>query len=152
MHIIFIIFVRNDKAGFKIILKFFKKEFCTKEYLLFLVIGGINTLDCALFAEVIRWLGMDVNLAFNMGYFLSNVVAYVLNCYFVFPSKLSVGQYVRFALSYVPNFVIENLVVLVSYNYYTVPPLASFLLAAFVAMPITFLLVKLYAFGRRIAK
>lgn len=96
--------------------------------------------------------GVDVNLAFNIGYLLSNVLAYVLNCYFIFPSKLNLGQYVRFAVSYIPNFVIENLVVLISYNYYTIPPLASFLLAAFVAMPITFLLVKLYAFGCKLKK
>lgn len=137
---------------FKIFLKFLKDEFWTREYFLFLVIGGINTLDCAFFAEVIRMLGVDVNLAFNIGYLLSNVVAYVLNGYFIFPSKFSLEQYVRFAVSYIPNFIIENLVVLISYNYYTIPPLASFLLAAFVAMPITFLLVKLYAFGRSLKK
>ena len=116
------------------------------------MIGGINTLDCSFFAEIIRILGVDVNLAFNIGYFLSNVLAYVLNCYFVFPSKLQLGQYLRFAVSYIPNFVIENLVVLISYNYYALPPLVSFLVAAFVAMPITFLLVKLFAFGRNIKK
>ena len=137
---------------FKIFLKFLRNEFWSREYFLFLVVGGINTLDCAFFAEVVRMVGVDVNLAFNIGYLLSNVLAYVLNCYFIFPSKLSLGQYVRFAVSYIPNFVIENLVVLISYNYYTIPPLASFLLAAFVAMPITFLLVKLYAFGRKLKK
>ncbi len=137
---------------FKIFLKFLRNEFWSREYFLFLVIGGINTLDCAFFAEVVRMVGVDVNLAFNIGYLLSNVLAYVLNCYFVFSSRLNLGQYVRFAVSYIPNFVIENLVVLVSYNYYTIPPLASFLLAAFVAMPITFLLVKLYAFGRKLKK
>jgi len=56
-------------------------------FLLFLVIGCINTFDCTLFAKVLIYFGLAANLAFNVGYLLSNIIAYWLNSVFVFTAS-----------------------------------------------------------------
>lgn len=125
-----------------------KHHFFTRAFLLFLVIGTINTFLCSFLATVLEPLVGNANLAFNIGYFLSNVNAYLLNSLFVFPTRMTLVRYVKFFLSYVPNYIIQNAIVFVAYNLLGLPSIASYLLAAILGVPITFLCVKIFAFGR----
>lgn len=127
-----------------------RRQFWTKEFFLFTAVGVVNTLDCSLFAAVLMECGIpDANLAFNIGYVLSNILAYLLNCWLVFSARPQFAQYLRFALSYAGNMAIENAAVLVLYNWLGFPPVASFVAAAVVSVPVTFLLVKMYAFRKK---
>ena len=92
---------------------------------------------------------MDGNLAFNIGYIISNMIAYWLNSTFLFPEPLQLTRYGRFFLSYIPNYLIQNIIVFLVYNLLGLPSVVSFLLAAIIGLPVTFLLVKLFAFQRR---
>ncbi|WP_278832154.1 GtrA family protein [Mitsuokella multacida] len=125
-----------------------KHHFFTRAFLLFLVVGTINTFLCSFLATVIEPLVGNANLAFNIGYLLSNVNAYLLNSVFVFPTRMTLVRYVKFFLSYVPNYIIQNAIVFVAYNLLGLPSIASYLLAAILGVPITFLCVKIFAFGR----
>lgn len=125
-----------------------KHHFFTRAFLLFLVIGTINTFLCSFLATVLEPLVGNANLAFNIGYLLSNVNAYLLNSLFVFPTRMTLVRYVKFFLSYVPNYIIQNAIVFVAYNLLGLPSIASYLLAAILGVPITFLCVKIFAFGR----
>ena len=125
-----------------------KHHFFTRAFLLFLVVGTINTFLCSFLATVIEPLVGNANLAFNIGYLLSNVNAYLLNSLFVFPTRMTLTHYVKFFLSYVPNYIIQNAIVFVAYNLLGLPSIASYLLAAILGVPITFLCVKIFAFGR----
>lgn len=130
-------------------LKTLKHHFFSREFLLFLVVGCINTFLCSFLAELFTPLIGNANVAFNAGYLLSNINAYILNGWLVFPTHLTLVRYVKFFLSYVPNYLIQNVIVLVFYNWLGLPSLASFLIAAVLGVPITFLFVKIFAFGRR---
>jgi len=125
-----------------------KRHFLSREFLLFLVVGCINTFLCSFLAELLTPLLGNANVAFNAGYLLSNINAYILNGWLVFPTRLTLARYVKFFLSYVPNYIIQNIIVLVFYNWLGLPSLASFLIAAVLGVPITFLFVKIFAFGR----
>ena len=125
-----------------------KHHFFTRAFLLFLVVGTINTFRCSFLATVIEPLVGNANLAFNIGYLLSNVNAYLLNSLFVFPTRMTLTRYVKFFLSYVPNYIIQNAIVFIAYNLLGLPSIASYLLAAILGVPITFLCVKIFAFGR----
>ncbi len=125
-----------------------KHHFFTRAFLLFLVVGTINTFLCSFLATVIEPLVGNANLAFNIGYLLSNVNAYLLNSVFVFPTRMTLVRYVKFFLSYVPNYIIQNAIVFIAYNLLGLPSIASYLLAAILGVPITFLCVKIFAFGR----
>lgn len=125
-----------------------RAHFLSRSFVLFLVIGSISTFDTALFAKVLVLLGGGVQLSYALSYILSNFVAYELNRRFSFPSAFSLQAAVRFFVSYLPNFLIENTAVFVLYEIMGLPDIVAFLLAAAVAVPVTFLLVKLFAFKR----
>lgn len=126
-----------------------QETFLTKEFGLFLLIGCLNTFDCSLLATLLTPVTGNTNVAFNLGYLLSNGIAYVLNARLVFPTALSWRGWGKFFLSYVPNYLVQNGLVAVAYNLLGVPPVVSFILAAVLGVPVTFLLVKLFAFGQR---
>ena len=125
-----------------------RRHFFTREFLLFLVIGGVNTLNGTVLAWLYGFAVPDANIAFNLGYITANVVAYWLNSTFVFPEPLSWNRLVRFAISYIPNYIIQNIIVIIFYNWLGFPPIASYLIAAALGVPVTFLCVKIFAFGR----
>ena len=126
-----------------------RRHFWSRSFLIFLLIGGINTFDCTILASFLIWTGIDGNLAFNIGYITSNIIAYWLNSMFLFPEPLRLARYGRFFLSYIPNYLIQNIIVFIVYNLLGLPSVVSFLLAAVIGLPVTFLLVKLFAFQRR---
>lgn len=126
-----------------------RRHFWSRSFLIFLLIGGINTFDCTILASFLIWTGIDGNLAFNIGYITSNIIAYWLNSIFLFPEPLRLARYGRFFLSYIPNYLIQNIIVFIVYNLLGLPSVVSFLLAAVIGLPVTFLLVKLFAFQRR---
>lgn len=126
---------------------FLQRHFFTRAFMLFLVIGCINVFN----ATLIAWLctqALGANLAFIIGYIISNVVAYILNSHFIFHAPLTLIRCLKFALSYVPNFLIQNVIVFIFYNLLGVPAILTYLIAAVLGVPVTFLAVKLFAFGR----
>ena len=126
-----------------------RRHFFTREFLIFLVIGGINTLNGTFLAWLYGHAVPDANIAFNLGYITANAIAYWLNSTFVFPEPLSWNRFVRFAISYIPNYIIQNIIVVIFYNWLGFPPVVSYLIAAALGVPVTFLCVKIFAFGRK---
>ena len=126
-----------------------KHHFLTKEFFLFLVIGCINTFNGTFIAWLCSYLTPSNNLNFNIGYIMGNIIAYWMNSVIIFHEKLSLGRYVKFFISYVPNYIIQNIIVLIFYNWLDFPPVVSYLLAAILGIPVTFLMVKIFAFGRK---
>lgn len=126
-----------------------KHHFLTKEFLLFLVVGCINTFNGTFIATLCGYLTPYANVNFNIGYLLSNIIAYWMNSRIVFHEVLSVQRYVKFFISYIPNYIIQNIIVVVFYNVLNFPAIASYLLAAILGVPVTFLMVKIFAFGKK---
>ena len=93
-----------------------RRHFWSRSFLIFLLIGGINTFDCTALASFLIWSGIDSNLAFNIGYIASNIIAYWLNSMFLFPEPLRLARYGRFFLSYIPNYLIQNIIVFMVYK------------------------------------
>jgi len=128
--------------------KTMRRHFFTREFLLFLAVGCLNTFNGSLLAKIFELL-VDTNLAFNIGYILANIIAYALNSRLIFHEPMTLEKCVKFAISYIPNYVIQNVIVFLFYNQLGFPSLAAFILAAVLGVPITFLAVKLFAFGRK---
>ncbi|MDY6052830.1 MAG: GtrA family protein [Anaerovibrio sp.] len=126
-----------------------KKHFLTREFFLFLVIGCINTFNGTFIAWLCAFLSPYNNLNFNIGYIIGNIIAYIMNSYIIFHEPLDIVRYVKFFISYIPNYIIQNLIVLIFYNYLGFPPVVSYLLAAILGIPVTFLMVKIFAFGKK---
>lgn len=124
-----------------------KPKFFSHEFMLFLVIGCINTFNSVFFSWLYSHF-INPNAAFALGYVTSLVIAYVLNSKINFKKKLSPARLVKFCLSYVPNFIIQNAIVFLLYNLLALPKLVAYFSAAVIGIPLTFVCVKLFAFGK----
>lgn len=124
-------------------------HFFTREFILFVVIGTFNTFNCSFIAWMITQVIPNSNVAFNIGYLLCNILAYVLNCKVVFFEPMTMQRYIKFFVSYIPNYIIQNVIVVIFYNMMGFPDIASFVIAAILGVPVTFLFVKIFAFGKK---
>ena len=55
----------------------------------------------------------------------------------------------RFCVSYIPNFLIQNVVVYLVYDLLRQSELTAYILAAVIGIPVTFLLLKMFAFRKK---
>ena len=122
-----------------------KELFFNKNFLAFLIIGVINAVNGIVFATIYA-IFINTNVAFILGYITSLSISYVLNSSFNFKERLQLSKYIKFCISYVPNFVIQNLFVVVFFNILQWPKLIVFVMAAIIGVPITYLCIKLFVF------
>jgi putative flippase GtrA len=122
-----------------------KHQFLNFEFLRFLIIGAINTLNGVLFSYLYSRV-LPPQPAFICGYISSLVISYLLNSFFTFHERLSFGKMLKFFVSYIPNFLIQNAVVFIVVTLLKLPALLAYILAAVIGIPVTFLLLKLFAF------
>lgn len=125
----------------------FKNTFITKEFMLFLVIGVINTFNGTLFSYVYSSF-LNENIAFIAGYISGLIISYVLNSLITFKEKLEFYKFIKFGISYVPNFIIQNTVVIITFNIMGINKLTAYMLAAVIGVPVTFILMKFFAFSK----
>ena len=122
-----------------------KKIFFSKEFILFIIIGMINTFNGVVFSFIYSNL-LNENLAFILGYISGLVISYTLNSYITFKEELTLSKFIKFAISYIPNFIIQNTVVIITFNILGIHKLISYSLAAIIGIPVTFILLKFFAF------
>lgn len=125
------------------------KMFFTREFLSFLAVGVINTLSNVVFSTVYSLFIPNTTIAFLPGYVTSNVVSYLLNSYVTFKEKLGIVKFAKFFVSYIPNFLIQTVIVYFCDNFIHCPSFIAYLLAAVIGVPVTFVLMKLFAFKKK---
>lgn len=106
--------------------------------------GIVNTFNGVLFASLFSLI-LNSTIAFILGYGCSLVISYILNSIFVFKHTLSIIKFVKFCVSYIPNFLIQFVIVLVFLHYFHLNEVIVYAMAAALGVPITFLMVKFYA-------
>ena len=134
------------KSFLKPIKTFFSIIF-SKRFLIYTLIGSFNTFNCVLFSTLLEWAYIQENLAFAIGYILSLTIAYIFNSLFNFKRKLTFLRYGKFLLSYVPNFIIQNIVTFICFNIIDMHHIFAYIIAALLGSPITFLCLKIFAFS-----
>jgi len=125
------------------------KTFLSKEFLAFLAVGCINTLNGVIFATLFSLVIKNTYISFVAGYALSLFVSYLLNSKFVFKSGLSFMKFVKFVISYIPNFLVQSVCVNVLGNIFNMHKFFVYLLSAVIGVPVTFLILKIFAFTRK---
>lgn len=127
------------------------KTFLSPEFIGFVIIGCINVFTGVLFSSLFSLL-LHANPAFVLGYIMSLTISYFLNTFLTFKEKISFAKYIKFCISYLPNFIIQNILVVVLYNHLGINKYLVFLLAAILGVPITFLFLKFFAFKKKETK
>lgn len=126
-----------------------KRTFFNIGFLEYCAIGFLNTFNSALFSSLASLI-MQENVAAVFGYICSVTIAFVLNCYLIFKKKPTLRRYMRFALSYVPNFLIYFIVTFITLNTLGLPQFWGTVLASVIGGPITFIIIKIYTFKQRL--
>lgn len=128
--------------------KSFIKMIFSREFISFGFIGVINTVNNVLFSYCYS-LFADVNLSFAAGYASSLVISYFLNTFITFREKPGFVKFLKFASSYIPNFIIQNVILFVIYNLLGLDKLIAYILAGIIGVPVTFVMMRLFVFGKK---
>ena len=131
----------------KRILELMANLFLKKDFILFVAIGGVNTLTAIAISYLISgWL--DPNLSYVTGYVFGFLVSYFLNSRFTFCEPPAWDKLIKYAIATIPNFLIQNGIVILCYNILGWHKLVAYVLAAAVGVPVTFLLQKFFTFHK----
>ena len=125
----------------------YKEVFFSKQFIMFVIIGVINTFNGVVFSYIYSSF-FNENIAFIFGYISGLIISYILNSYVTFKEKLELNKFIKFAISYIPNFIIQNIVVLIVFNMMGIHKLIAYGLAAVIGVPITFIFMKFFAFKK----
>jgi len=125
-----------------------KAIFWTPKFFQFVLCGGGGTL-VNFCVSLLASRYMNATLAYVIGYSVSLFVTYGLNTWLVFKQRFSMIRFVKFVISYIPNFLILFTFVAVLLNRFHLPEVVVYLAAAALGLPVTFVIVKLFAFGTK---
>ena len=89
------------------------------------------------------------NIAAVLGYSIALTIAFFLSGLVIFKKKPTFKRYIRFVFSYIPNFIIFFLVNTITVKTWGLPQFWGTAIAAAVGGPITFVIIKIYAFGKK---
>ncbi len=123
-----------------------KRTFVSKKFIEFCVLGVINTLNDAIFSSIYHWMGLQDNVAAVLGYYTALTIAFFLSSRVIFKRRPCLERYIKFFISYIPNFIIFFLVTFITINTMGLPQFWGTILAAMVGGPVTFIIMKIYTF------
>jgi putative flippase GtrA len=124
-----------------------KRTYFTVDFLLFIFCGGMGTLTNFVFSLIIST-RLNPAVSYVFGYGISLFAAYSLNAKLIFHHKISLVEFIKFVISYVPNFLILFTFVLIFLNLFGWNKIIVYALAGLLGLPVTFLLVKTMAFKK----
>ena len=137
----------------------FKKMFLSREFFMFLIVGVINTFSNVVFSAIYLAVLKGVipgneeewytNIAFYPGYVTSNVTAYLLNSTLTFKEHMGFVRYLKFFASYIPNLIIQGIVVGLYTKFINGPGVIAYAIAAVIGVPVTFVFMKIFAFRKK---
>ena len=117
------------------------------DFLIFIFCGGMGTISNFVFSSLISF-KLNPVLSYVFGYAISLIVSYLLNILLVFKRKISLIDFIKFVISYIPNFLILFSFVYIFINILTFNKYFVYLMAAVVGLPITFVILKLLTFKK----
>jgi putative flippase GtrA len=144
---------RTPWAEYKLpLLKRLKKIYLAKSFLLFVLCGGAGTFVnfvCSVLISFVFVFEYGATLAYVFGYALSMLATYALNAKLIFHRKPSAADFAKFTISYIPNFLLLLTFVAIFLNFMHWHKIAVYAMAGALGIPVTWLLVKCFAFGKQ---
>lgn len=123
--------------------------FFSVQFLKFVIVGVLCTLFNVLFSWGYSMFIPSTTLAFLPGYVTANLVSYILNSFATFKERLSFTRFVKYFISYIPNFIIQTIIVFAYEALFpTAPGIFAYILAAIIGVPVTFIIMKVFTFKK----
>lgn len=128
--------------------KKFKKTFFSRDFITFVAIGVINAINGIWIAYVYSLFIKSAIMAYIFGFLTSLCISYIFNSLLNFKESLTLRKFGKFAISNIPNFLIQVFSVVVLIKILELSKLISYTISAVIAVPITFILVKINVFRK----
>ena len=125
-----------------------KKMFFNRDFITFVAIGIVNTFNGIWIAYVYSLFINNQVIAYILGFLTSLSISYILNSLLNFKEKLAFNKFGKFAINNIPNFLIQVFSVVVLIDIFSIPKLISYAISAIIAVPITFVLIKIHVFKK----
>ncbi|MCH5210637.1 MAG: GtrA family protein [Oscillospiraceae bacterium] len=138
------------------------RPFLTVQFIIFMLMGILNTavLICtATLLDIfnhyllspentIRSIAEHLRLNFILGYVISIITSFFMNCKITFRQKPTWGKFITFPISYLPNFIFQYIMVFI-FTSLNLNQTIAYICAAVIGTPLTFAAMKLIVFRRR---
>lgn len=138
------------------------RPFLTVQFVIFMIMGIINTAVSVISAtaldiiakytlaenSIFMILISKTRINFIIGYSISLITSFFLNSKFTFHQKPNWKNFIKFPISYIPNFVFQYLMVFI-FTALHLKTTAAYICAALLGTPVTFIAMKLVVFRRR---
>lgn len=138
------------------------RPFMTVQFVIFMAMGIVNTfilVFSATFFDIIHQIFLPADnslrvfaetsrLNFILGYIISIVTSFFLNSKFTFKQKPTAKTFIKFPISYIPNFIFQYLMVFL-FTALNLNSTLAYICAAILGTPITFAAMKLMVFRKR---
>ena len=125
-----------------------KQLFLSKQFIIFIVIGVINTISSAVFSSLYSIIFGSVE-AFIPGYATGILVSYTLNTIFTFKDQFELKKLIKFAISTIPNFLIQFIIVYIGVDILGINNIICYGIAAIIGVPTTFVILKLFVYSHK---
>ncbi|NCB41122.1 MAG: GtrA family protein [Clostridia bacterium] len=125
-----------------------QRTYLSKEFLTFIFCGSMGTFTNFLFSLALSK-HLNPILSYVAGYAISLFVSYALNAKLLYKENYSTSCFIRFVISYIPNFLILFAFVFMFLGIFNWNKIIVYALAGLFGLPLTYILVKIYAFNRR---
>ena len=113
------------------------------EIIKFVIVGGINTLDYYLvYLILLKLLHIHYMVSHIIGFIVSFIIYYYLNCYFVYRVKPTLKKFLSFPLTQVVNMGMQSLFLYIFVRWFNFPSEIAPFVGLIVTIPITFILSK----------
>ena len=138
------------------------RPFMTVQFVIFMLLGIVNTavsVGTATLLDILHnaFLAPDNPLRliaehsrsnFIFGYIVSIITSFFLNCHFTFHQRPTLKKFLKFPISYIPNFIFQYLMVFI-FTALNLNSTLAYICAAILGTPLTFAAMKLMVFSRR---
>lgn len=125
----------------------FSLNFKSLDFIRFVFSGGMGTLANFIVSSLFSF-QINPIISYVFGYGSSLFVTFYLSNQIIFKEKLSLNKFIKFTLSYIPNFLILFTFVNIFIRLLNINPIITYAMAAIFGLPITFILVKLFTFDK----
>ncbi len=122
--------------------------FVSRNFLMYVAIGTFNTFNTALLSHFLALVVND-NFSSYLAYFIALSMGYLLNAKVNFHRTLVWREYLKFLSVYIPHFIIFAVISTVAISVFEFPPFWATVLASVTGSPITYIIMRFFAFGNR---
>lgn len=124
-----------------------KEKLFNKDFIIFIFCGGCGSLTNFIISSLSS-IFLDPVISYILGYSISLAVTYYLNISLIFKRNIKFIDFIKFIISYIPNFIIQLICVNIFVNLLHIPPVISYAISIIIGLPVSFIFVKLFAFRK----